>query len=335
MRTFAEQPKTSQPATSTGTESPMGTRRGQSRDAASILHLQRTIGNRAVQRQLYKERSGVTVPEQIRAASTPEEMPDRIPPRVNTPVDIEISGLAEDAPPVKLGVYGDSESDGEVTINGAENVELRASATVQLRGKSQTERGKGGNLRLVAFQGEFLRGMSSGFSVSSVPQNWSTELREGVRDNGEIGMIVDNCWESDSGNLDDLDLVQRREHLEMTEASGPWEKRVLSPTGGSSGARGCNEDQHLDRQANIREPGVNVVRQIFVFNCKRTGATDIPSKNSGFVIARVVTRVDDSLSYSINKKGYAVTMKSSSGSTLVDAAHGHAGFGPVSWTHHP
>lgn len=52
MRTFAQKPKATQQAGSAKHALPNRARLGQSRDLGSILHLQRTIGNQAVQRLL-------------------------------------------------------------------------------------------------------------------------------------------------------------------------------------------------------------------------------------------------------------------------------------------
>ncbi len=52
MRTFAQKPKATQQTTSAKSTIPGRAHFGQSREVNSILHLQRTIGNQAVQRVL-------------------------------------------------------------------------------------------------------------------------------------------------------------------------------------------------------------------------------------------------------------------------------------------
>ena len=52
MRTFAQKPKATQQTTSAKSSIPGRAHFGQSREVNSILHLQRTIGNQAVQRLL-------------------------------------------------------------------------------------------------------------------------------------------------------------------------------------------------------------------------------------------------------------------------------------------
>ena len=58
MRTFAEKPKTTQPTTSAKSTALSRAHFGQGRDPNSILNLQRTIGNQAVQEALIKSTGG-------------------------------------------------------------------------------------------------------------------------------------------------------------------------------------------------------------------------------------------------------------------------------------
>jgi hypothetical protein len=71
-------------------------------------------------------------------------MPDRIPPRVDTPVDVTIAGLAVPMRDVTLSIAGAGGGNGTATINGAATADLGASATVNLRGVVQTTPGKAG-----------------------------------------------------------------------------------------------------------------------------------------------------------------------------------------------
>jgi hypothetical protein len=68
MRTFLQKPKATQQATPANSTIPSRVHLGQSRAVNSILNLQRTIGNQAVQRLLEKNKEGV------KGDSTPTEM---------------------------------------------------------------------------------------------------------------------------------------------------------------------------------------------------------------------------------------------------------------------
>ena len=59
MRTFGQKPKATQQTTSTKSARPRRTHFSQSQEVNSILHLQRTIGNQAVERLLKANTRGV------------------------------------------------------------------------------------------------------------------------------------------------------------------------------------------------------------------------------------------------------------------------------------
>ena len=161
----------------------------------------------------------VAVPSNIRGAFSPAAMPNRIPPRVDTAAAVTISGLAAAMPDITLSIEASGGVDGSATINGAATVNLRTSATVQLRGVDQTGVGNAGRLRLVANCGARRIAASNGFSVSSVPQNWSIALNALITGTSR-GMKVNNSWESDSGVLADLDEAERSEQVQYGAGTG-------------------------------------------------------------------------------------------------------------------
>src|SRR5262245_28139588 len=69
MRTFAEKPKATQQTTSAKSTTPSQTPFEQSREVNSILHLQRTIGNQAVERMLQTNTEELKV--RLTGASSP------------------------------------------------------------------------------------------------------------------------------------------------------------------------------------------------------------------------------------------------------------------------
>ncbi|MBN9385059.1 MAG: DUF4157 domain-containing protein [Chitinophagaceae bacterium] len=251
----------------------------------------------------------VTIPK-IRAASTPAAMTvDRIPPRVDTPVAVGIAGSASPAPAVTFSIDGAGGGNGTATINGANTATLTASGTLQLRGVDQTDPGKAGNLKLVARQGTTVLASSSGFTISAVPQNWSTSLVNSITDPDAIGMIAKNCWESDSKDVNDLDKVKRKEQVEVTTKTGPWAGATQGTSSWKDATMGCIFDQHQDSpRAGFRMLGSKIANQVFVFKCERTGVTDIPATNSGLLITRQVTSGGPGVfKYDISKVGTAVT----------------------------
>ena len=115
----------------------------------------------------------VTIPTDIRADSTPKEMKkNHIPPRVNTPVDVQLNGTLDPSMPVTLSIDGQGGGNGEATIDGkvTQNLTSSGTTTMNLRGKTQTEPNQDSRLTLVATQNGKQLASSHGFSVSAIPQ---------------------------------------------------------------------------------------------------------------------------------------------------------------------
>jgi hypothetical protein len=249
----------------------------------------------------------VTVPANIRSPSTPASMPDRIPPRVDTPASVGITGWHPPMLGVKFSVEGAGGGNGSVSINGAKSVDLVASATVKLRGVDQTTPGKAGGLSLVARQGPTLLASSGGFSVSSIPQNFSVSFNSQISTATMRGLNVNNHWESDSGKVSDLDEAERSEQVQYGAATGIWAGVV---GGDNSKYLPANHpplvDSHGTPLARFTGPGSRVAEQTFTFNDKRTGAADIPATKSGFHLTRTaVTNAAGKIAFTIDKKGQA------------------------------
>jgi len=249
----------------------------------------------------------VTLPAHVRAPSSPAGMPDRIPPRVDTEASVAITGLAASALPVTLSIDGASAASGTATINGAATVDLRASATVKLRGATQTTPGNAGNLTLVANQGANRLAATPGFSVAAIPQNWSVSFNSLITGTA-LGIAVNNAWESDSGVVADLDEAQRSEQVQYGTGTGA----LAGFTGLNSGYRAANHSPIVDRHSTGRGwlTGVGHIQaeQVFIFMDNRTGAVDIPARNSGFHLIRDITAPSPgALALTMTKAGAATT----------------------------
>jgi hypothetical protein len=251
----------------------------------------------------------VTLPPHIRGSSSPAGMPDRIPPRADTPAAVTIAGLTIPMRDITLSIDGAGGGNGTVTINGAATVDLGTSATVQLRGVNQTAPGKAGNLTLVASHGGRRLATSAGFSVSSIPQNFSVTFNSQISTPTMRGLAVNNHWESDSGNVADLDEAERSEQVEYGAATGIWAGVV---GGNNSGYLPANSpplvDSHGTPLARLTGPGSRIAEQVFTFNDKRTGATDIAATKAGFRLTRTaVTNAAGKIEFTVDKRGAATT----------------------------
>jgi hypothetical protein len=92
----------------------------------------------------------VSLPQHIRGWQSPWGTPDRIPPRVDTPVEVGVAGWTTPMLPIILQIERAGGGNGTATIDGGSTAEVSASTTVQLRCQNQTDAGKADGLRLAA-----------------------------------------------------------------------------------------------------------------------------------------------------------------------------------------
>lgn len=242
----------------------------------------------------------------VQADTSPAGMPDRIPPRVDTVVGVGVVGWHPPLLPVTLRVDGAGGGNGEATINGAATVDVTASTAVNLRGTTQTTPGNAGNLHLVAEQGGARLATSNAFSVSAIPQNFSITFNSLVT-GARRGIRVNNHWESDSGVVADLDQAERSEQVEYGAGTGIF----AGVTGVNSGYLPAHNPPRVDRHsiaaAALTGAGTLTANQTFIFRDHRTGAADIPVRNSGFLIERRATPFLGVVLFTTSKSGAAVT----------------------------
>jgi hypothetical protein len=210
-----------------------------------------------------------------------------------------------------------------VTIDGGATKSISASGDVQLRGQVQTDAGNGGGLSLVATQGQMPLAASNGFSVSSIPQNYTDTFVKEL-DDDERGFVVQDDWDSDSGVFGDLDETEISEQVEVTKATGCF-KGTGKKNSGYLAGNVRTQDTHSSPTLNLTKPGYRVATQTCMFKDKRSGATDIPMTRSGYKLVRDVTKKSKSagggLQYHVTKNGASVTangIKSKAGSGSID-----------------
>ena len=251
----------------------------------------------------------VTVPANVRGSSSPASMKDRIPPRKDTDVQVDIAGHKAGDPPVILSIDGAGAGNGTATIDGANTKSLKASAKVKLRGKVQTDPGKGGALKLVARQGGSQVATSAGFSVSAIPQNYTDTFVRLVTGPAR-GFVVQDGWESDSGRFKDLDQTEISEQVEVTLATGCFTGLGKKNSGYLPG-NVLTQDTHSSPVAPMTSVGQRIAQQTCMFKDKRSGSDDIPMTKSGYELIRNVTaRPKGGFNFQLTKKGKATTANS-------------------------
>jgi outer membrane protein OmpA-like peptidoglycan-associated protein len=222
----------------------------------------------------------------VRADTTPAGVPDRIPPRVDTVVGVGVVGWRIPMAPVTLSIEGAGGGNGTATIDGAATLDVTGSTAVNLRGVTQTDPGNAGNLRLVAEQGGTRLAASNLFTVSAIPQNFSITFNALIT-GARRGIRVNNHWQSDSGNVADLDEAERSEQVQYGAGSGIFAGVVGVNSGYLPADSPPTVDSHGVGAAALTGFGAITANQTFIFRDHRTGASDIPVRNSGFQIERL------------------------------------------------
>lgn len=227
----------------------------------------------------------------VNATTTPAGTPNRIPPRVNTQVNVTINNWHPPMNFVTFSIEGAGGGNGTATINGGATHQTTSGGILNLKGGTQTSPGNAGNLKLIAHLGTTKLAESNAFSVSSIVQNFSVALKSIVNSGTKRGIKVSNSWTSDSGNIADLDEAMRSEQVQYSK-SGVFQNVKLKPknSGYIKGTGSPVTDSHLtgpvDTLKNLKGSGIITANQVFIQWDKRTGAKDIPVTNSGFKITK-------------------------------------------------
>lgn len=255
----------------------------------------------------------VSMPKDVQGVSTPPEMKsNRIPPRVDTSVDIELKGTLNPSTPVVLSIEGQGGGHGAATIDGQPTRELAATGTVtvKLSGTDQTAPKKAGHLRLVATQQGKQLASSDGFSVSAIPQDVEFNFARLVKGKSR-GIVVRYNWQSDSQNKSDLDQAPHSERVEHNPTG--CMSRLDPHTSCWQPSTTPLEDEHSIVVKGLKcksGTGKDKVSQTFMFRDDRTGDTNIPVRKSGFIIEHILQqKQDNSLQVVTTKNGADTTAK--------------------------
>jgi hypothetical protein len=279
----------------------------------------------------------VKIPDHIRASTTPDEMKaDRIIPRSQTSahekwVDVTLGGIPDPDSPVIFSIAGQDNEAGTATIDGKDAVEVSqtGSVTLKLQGETQTKDAKhAGQLKLIATQRGKVLASSKGFSVSAIPQNMEFQFLK-VMKGDYRGIRVSYNWDSDSDDKSQLDQAFISERVEH---HGTGSLKSIDPDTSCYGrASARSEDKHAVLTADIKAPGKDVANQTFMFKDDRTGAINIPMKNSGFRILHEITMKDDKsgLQVTTNKEGADTSAKDPNKKCKSGAIASKAGAGSM------
>ena len=263
----------------------------------------------------------VTLPEAVRNADTPKDVPDRIPPRVGTPLDITITpDLGKSGQVVTLLVPTANSTNGSVKFDQAAGgtaatIDLTSSGGINIRGDVQTSVGRtpgafAGRLKLTArVHGENTAKATPGFSVAAIPVNWSQSFDRLYVEANRRGIVTKIVWESDSGVLGDLSQVKITESLRTTVRTGTFVGETFAQSAYSPASPGISPDFHFQTIDRIDRVASELdYDQLDLFKDWRTGATDIPVANSGYKIVQKTKLINGAWTMRTTKVGAQATV---------------------------
>jgi hypothetical protein len=264
----------------------------------------------------------------VRNRDTPPGMPDRIPPRVSTPIKITVDlETCKDAT-VIITSKGHT-GDGTVLIEGAKRVLLTRRGhydlNYKIKGVDMTDIGRGPHLNLIAIEVDNKTGKRTQigetfrpFAVTAIPVNFFDRLIDRIPNPHLRGIQVQDSWQSDSTKPEDLNGVVMSELVDEVQGHPLIKQSEFLP------ADHFTVDEHRIGLKYIPEtPGIfTIVDQVSCFADLRAfpptshthpNPADIFSmKNSGYLIRQAVVDdpIHDDLAVTTEKFGRDETVTS-------------------------
>ncbi len=223
----------------------------------------------------------------VNSATTPAGMSHRIPPRVNTAVQVTVAGYDAAVGDIELFVENAVAANGIAQIDGAATKKMNATGSVNLSGTTQTAPGNGGKLVLAARVKGVVIARSAAFSVSSIPQDWTTTFVSLIT-GPKRGFVVQDGFSSDSGVFADLDQTMISEEVQYGVGTGTF-AAVAGSNSGYIAGNVLTTDSHSTPVGLLSGVGSIEAQQTCIFKDLRAGDSDIPLRNSGYKITRDVT----------------------------------------------
>jgi hypothetical protein len=237
----------------------------------------KTVNDAAIEAHFESEEGPQVGSEDLTVVKVDMTVPTRIPPRVNTaiPTTIQPVGITVTFEVKNTGgVNGNAIfAGGTNTLAGTGSLNLTTpTAPAGASDPAQTTPGHAGNLVVAAKIGTTELARSTGFTVAAYPVNYHQTVG-----NAAAGAVLhfEYAWDSDSGNVADLDQVQVGEHVQYPAAGFPnppfvgW--NLANPTVlNVPGVDGGLQDNH-GNLAMTAGPAANVDgTQNYRFHCNRT-----------------------------------------------------------------
>ncbi len=249
-------------------------------------------------------------------------MPDSVPPTKTYQVQVTVTPAMAACPGhhIDLSIVNTSAENGTATVSPAQ---ITGTTVVTVTGGNQTMPGHDGQLKIQAkLDGAAVKAESAGFSVCAHPVNYTDTYVSDIDRPRQVGMVVQDGWDSDSGTLADMSEAKISELVDGDKPDSP----PFSGDGSSNNsdylaADQLSQDTHTIGRPRAGPKATQEFRQLCIFKCGRCGVTDKIHPNSGFKILHDVFLDGAQWKHHVRKLGAAVTVKGfSSGAGTATAA---------------
>ncbi len=251
-------------------------------------------------------------PYVARNANAADGMPDSVPPGKTYEVEVTISNWSAHCAgkQIKLTIAGSGGDNGGASVS-PDQLTGNGTFKVTVTGGAQTKPGNGGNLKIHAELDGAMKAESQGFTVCAHPVNYRDTYADDIDEPKRVGVVVQDGWDSDSGNFGDLDEAEDSEVVEYDPPTSP-PYVVTGPAKNSpyQKANALTQDSHTISRPKAGPKATWERRQVCIFKCHRCGVTDKVHPNSGFKIIHDVFQTGGSgWVHHVQKIGAKVTAK--------------------------
>jgi len=161
----------------------------------------------------------------------------RIPPRTGTDVSVQIDGWQDIMPPIVISAI--SERGGRntpISINGEQEAEIAADGAQQVNVFSKEQPPTSQSYQLIAKCGDWMVGQGQTFNIAAHPSGVTFSFQEVMRGKAHEGKqywgaIYGLTIDSDSGNREDLGLVEATEIIRKDNPTGFFAQIPLQRSG--------------------------------------------------------------------------------------------------------
>lgn len=243
----------------------------------------------------------------IPANATDTGLPDSVPLGKTYEVEVKVTGSGT----INLSVINGNANNGNATVTPAT---ISSTTKVIVEGTAKTKPGNAGMLRIKAEVNGKTKALSLGFSVCCHPIDYTDTFLRDLNEPDRIGVVVQDGWSSDNGNIADLNDTEISEVVahdgQIDTPPFPTLHAINAHNSGYLRGDKFTADTHSMPRSYITlgTAGIMEANQLCIYRCNCCAAVDIPMPNSGFKRTHRVFQSSGRWKHRTEKIGAPVTI---------------------------